>query len=32
MLFGGVRIAMFFVSVIRQFADVVALARAPEDQ
>ena len=32
MLFGGVRVAMVFLPMIRQFADVMALAGAAEDQ
>ena len=32
MLFGSVGVAVVFLSVIRQFADVVALAGAVEDQ
>ncbi len=32
MLFGGVRVAMLFRSMIRKFSDVVALAGAAEDQ
>ena len=32
MLFGGVRVAMLFLPMIWEFADVVALAGAAEDQ
>jgi hypothetical protein len=32
MLFGGMRVAMIFRSMIRKFADVMALAGAIEDQ
>ena len=32
MLFGGMGVAMVFLLMIRQFADVMALAGAAEDQ